>query len=40
MSNVIEINLINGIFPQQAAQVAIRKNVEEIKLGLGFEGPP
>ena len=38
MSNVIEINLINGILPEQAAQVAIRKNVEEIKLGLGFEG--
>ena len=38
ISNVIEINLISGIFPQQAAQVAIRKNVEEIKVGLGFEG--
>ncbi len=38
ISNVIENNLIDGVRPEQAVQWAIRKNAEEIRAGLGFEG--
>jgi len=38
ISNVIETNLIDEVRPEQAVQWAIRKNAEELRAGLGFEG--
>lgn len=38
MSCTIEENLIKGIVSNPGAHLAIKKNSEEIRLGLGFEG--
>jgi hypothetical protein len=37
MANTLEKNLIRCIFPYEAAQLAIQKNIDELRQALGYE---